>query len=413
MARLPLTWRSLSLAAAAVLMSAYTAFSAPLQGDYPGPFCRGCDRAAPPIDALAGGHIATFFHTQPVMGPFTLLLRAPVVAIARAAGGGQLSQYRLGDFACLLLVAALLSLPVSRMPQWRWRWPMQALVLGLVLVGPMTMRALWWGHPEEIVGGALCVAAVLLAWDARPLAAGIALGLAVATKQWGLLAIVPTLIACSRERKRLLGAAALVAVVLIAPMLAGDPSLFLWQALHAGVVSGSGSTAGVTPTNIWFAYGAQVGAVAGPGGGTTYGIPSSLAAVTHPVAIAVGVGIPLLLWSRLRGASAADLLMLFALVMLLRCLLDPLAASYHHVPFLVALAASEGLRGRGLPILSVLSAAALWILAHEIAPIGNAVLLNLTYLAWALPMAGFLLVRCYLVRAEPRSAHRLQVHAAR
>ena len=118
------------------------------------------------------------------------------------------------------------------------------------------------------------------------------------------------------------------------------------------------------------------------------------------------------MWRRLRGARSADLLMLFALVMLLRCLLDPLAASYHHVPFLVALAASEGLRGRGLPILSVLSAAALWVLAHEIAPTGNAVLLNLTYLAWALPVAAFLLVRCYLVGATPRRARRLQAHAA-
>ena len=105
----------------AVAASSYAAFSAPVGADYPGPACKGCDFAGPPINALASGHLTRFFETQPFMGPFTLLLRAPVVAVARLAGGGELSQYRLGALICLLLAAALSGVLLAGMPPRRWR----------------------------------------------------------------------------------------------------------------------------------------------------------------------------------------------------------------------------------------------------------------------------------------------------
>lgn len=397
------TVRGAALAVVAIAAAAYTALRSPLGGDYPGPFCRGCDRTAPPLDALASGHIAQFFHTQPVMGPFTLLLRAPVVALTRLAGGGQLLQYRLGDLVCLLFAAALAGLVVSLVPQRRCRWLLQALLLALVVAGPLTAKALWWGHPEELVGGVLCVCAVLLASRDRPLLAGLVLGLAIATKQWGLLAIVPTVIACRRNRRGLLAASACVAAVLMVPMLIGDPSLFLWQALHTGIVNSGLKTSGVTPTNIWFAWGREVGQFVGSGGGTSYGIPTALAEITHPLAIVVGVGLPLLFWRRFQNATTADMLMLLALVFLIRCLLDPLSLSYHHVPFIVALAASESQRRRGIPSATLVSTAALWVLSRWIAPTGNAMLMNEIYLLWGLSLAAYLVVCSYMLgRSTPR-----------
>jgi hypothetical protein len=86
----------------------------------------------------------------------------------------------------------------------------------------------------------------------------------------------------------------------------------------------------------------------------------------------------------------------------MRCLLDPLTVSYHHAPFFVAIAASEGLRRRGLPVVTVVSAAALWAIAHWVAPTQDAALLNATYLAWALPVAGYLALRCFLPNAQLR-----------
>jgi hypothetical protein len=248
----------------------------------------------------------------------------------------------------------------------------------------------------------LCACAVLLASRGKPLLAGLTLGLAIATKQWALLAILPVLVVCERDRLRLLAVAAGVAALFIVPMLIGDPGLFLSQNLQAGLALSGAHTAGVTPTNIWFAYGKEVATVIGSGGGTGYAIPAALSAITHPLALAAGLALPLLFWRRFPRPTAADALMLLALVFLMRCLLDPLTVSYHHVPFFVAIAASEGLRRRGLPVVTVLSAAALWAIAHWVAPTQNAVLLNAIYLAWALPVVGYLAFRCFLPNAQLR-----------
>ncbi len=54
------------------------------------------------------------------------------------------------------------------------------------------------GIPEELLGGVLCVVAVLLAARERPLWAGLASGLAIANKEWALLAVGPVLFALPR-----------------------------------------------------------------------------------------------------------------------------------------------------------------------------------------------------------------------
>jgi hypothetical protein len=397
------TLRGWGLIAVALGASLFAAFDSPVGADYPGPTCKGCDFAGPPINALAGGHLTRFFETQPFMGPLTLVLRAPVVAVTRLFGGGLLIQYRLGALACLLVAAALTAFLVAQVPARRWRWPLQASLLVLILAGPLTVKTLWWGHPEELVGGLFCATAVLLASRGRPVFAGLLLGLAIATKQWALLAVIPVLIVCDRDRVRLLAVACGVGALLLLPMLIGDPSRFLYQNLHAGLALSGTTSAEVTPTNIWFAYSRQVAVLLGRG--ADYGIPTRLSELTHPLALTVGVAISLLFWRRFRQATAADALMLLALVFLLRCLLDPLTLSYHHLPFFVAIAASEGLRRRGFPVVTVVSAAALWVISHPVAATGDAWLLNECYLAWALPLTAYLTVRCVLPGARLRRPH--------
>src|SRR5207302_1694865 len=89
---------------------------------------------------------------------------------------------------------------------------------------PLTLPALELGHPEELLGACLLIAAVLLAGEegsrSRPLLAGAALGLAIANKQWALLAAGPVLLATPPAlRLRCGAAAAAVAAAVLVPLL--------------------------------------------------------------------------------------------------------------------------------------------------------------------------------------------------
>jgi hypothetical protein len=97
-----------------------------------------------------------------------------------------------------------------------------------------------------------------------------------------------------------------------------------------------------------------------------------------------------LLYARRRGrGNPDDLLELVALLFLLRCMLDPVALSYHHAPFLVALIAYEALRRR-VPVLSAYTIAAVLLMNELVVPSGNPGLINAVYLAWSIPLAGAL-----------------------
>jgi hypothetical protein len=166
------------LAAALVGGAALLAARAPLGGDYPGPTCDTCDYPGPSIAALAHGDLHGFFAQQPVMGSASLLLRAPAAALVH----GELWQYRVGALLCLLVLVGVALLLAGAMAQRGRSWALQALVAGLAVCGPLTAQALRWGHPEELMGAGLCVAAVLLAGRGRAAPAGVVLGIALATK---------------------------------------------------------------------------------------------------------------------------------------------------------------------------------------------------------------------------------------
>ena len=392
-------------AVTALAAAAWLAAGAPLGADYP-------HDGGPPIRALLDGDASAFFAQQPLMGTFSLLLRAPFAALSSLGDGSELLVYRLGSFACLL-AAALLAVYLFRLMGERGQ-PLLArvTVAALCLLNPMTADALRWGHPEEMLAGALCVAAVILAAHRGWLAAGIVLGLALSTKQWAVIAVIPALLAARRDRIRLLGAAAGMAALLTLPLVLGDPGEFIVRNQSA-LIAGTD----IPSVSVWWPLADTTERTVFDGVERvtvqSYSLPSWLFPVTHPLIVLMPLPLGFLFWRRRRELRAEDALGLLALLFLLRCVLDPVNIGYYHVPFLLALGAYEGLRRRGLPVLTMLAATALWITFAHVQELRDEWLTWGVYMAWSLPLAGLLTVLVLAPRSRERLSGRFGRHARR
>lgn len=382
-------WFALASMLGLVGASLYLALTAPLGADYPGPPCDVCDFAGPPIESLSRGEVGEFFSLQPVMGSVSLVLRAPFVALARVLGGGEKLGYQLGALACLLLAAGFAWLLMRAMARRGQSRAAQVVVAALVIGGPLSVQALKWGHPEELLAAGLCIGGVIAAVRQRPTLAGVLIGLAFATKLWAWLAFLPALmVVATGARLRFCAFAAGVAALLVVPMFLGDPGRFMDQIHHYGVPGN-----GLTPTNVWWVYGHEAGeAISSERTMTGYALPALIGRLSHILVVVVALGLTALYWWKRRDREPIDVLQLVALIFLLRCLLDPLTYSYHHIPFFVALVAYEGLRRRGLPWVSLVVAGFVLYMTKEVAPEAwhDPTVLNRWYLAWSIPVAAYL-----------------------
>ena len=370
---------ALGVVLAAALVSAGTGLGV----DYAGPCWVGVDAASPSIEALVAGNFHAFFAQQPMMGGFSLFARAPFAAFSGLDHHHELlSEYRLGAFPCVLSLGVL-GLVVDRMMERDGRpWTARVLAIGLVMAGPSTFKTLLWGHPEELLATALAVGG-LLAARRRPLLAGLLLGLAVATKQWALLAVVPALAVATEQRVKLLAVAAGAAAAFILPMAIGDFHRFMAQTHMAGAAG-----PGVTPSSVWWPFGHISGSQVESGEVIkSYAIPHWMGSLAEPLVMAIALALSVAYWRQRAEHDPADALGLFAAIMLIRCMLDPMAISYHNGAFFVALATFEARRSRGLPYLTLAAGAGLLLTSH-LAPHPD--LLNAVYLAWSVPLAAFL-----------------------
>jgi hypothetical protein len=219
------------------------------------------------------------------------------------------------------------------------------------------------------------------------------LGAALATKQWAALAVLPVLIAApAGTRVRLAVTCVALAGALTLPMLAGDPGRF--RAAQEMVSSGSSYLHTVTASNVWWAFSTPSTDIGIDGFGqettvTQFSLPNDVGRVLHHGVIVLALVLCFLYARRRRPGlgNPDDLLQLVALLLLARCMLDPLTFSYHHVPFLIALLSFEALR-RQLPVLSAYSIAALLLMNEVIVPTGEPWLINAFYLAWTIPLAA-------------------------
>jgi hypothetical protein len=341
--------------------------------------------ALPSVAALLHGNAQGFLDHLPAYGG-SLVIRAPFAWFADALGGGELAVYRALAVPCLAAAAWLGVSLWSRLARPGRAAGLAAwAALAVVVVNPVMLPALRIGHPEEILGAVLCVAAVLAALGDRPVLAGVLLGLAVANKAWAIFAIVPVLVALEERRFLALSAGAAVAGVILVPTLIGGST--------AGRVTGPTGDAGdiFQPWQIYWFLGDHAGTVMGLSGekpGFRTG-PGWVAGVAHPLVVAV----PLLVAAAaaaLRRVSREQALLLLALCMLLRCVLDPWNTAYYHLPFLFALAAYEVAVRRRAPAGALAATAAVYLgmttAEGHVSPEVQAAL----YLAWTLPTCAAL-----------------------
>jgi hypothetical protein len=351
--------------------------------------------AAPPFAALTRGDVVGFLQAAPAYGG-SLVLRAPFAGVTAWLGGGELAVYRAVSIPCLLAGAALGVVLARRSPRHGW------LVLALATANPIALRALEIGHPEELLGGALCVGAVIAAAGSRGLLAGLLLGLALATKAWSVLAIGPVVLALAPgARLRALGVAGAVVAAVYAPLLAAGSV----AAIGAGVRT-TGSVIFQPWQVFWFLGEPGLVVIGGDGFPKPDGWrtpPGWLAALTHPL-IAILVIPASVVWAAVRRPQGEEVLLLLALLFAARCLLDPWNNVYYGLPFLLALLAWEALRRpAGPPVLTLGATAAAWASFEWLPRVLGPDAQSLAYLAWMLPLC-MLLVRSALPASSRSSA---------
>jgi Glycosyltransferase family 87 len=337
--------------------------------------------AEPSLQALRDGDWMGFLELAPAYGG-SLVLRAPFALLPDLWGGGGDALFRSMAVPCLL-AGAILAVALWQ----RAGTPLAAWVaLVLVAANPLTLRALEVGHPEELLGGVLCVAAALLAGRDRAVLAGVVLGLAIANKAWAVLAVVPLLAILTSHRPRFLVAAGASAAIVMLPLaLAGG-------AVEEGAAVARTSGDIFQPWQVWWFLGESGHLVVGTFGdkpGYRVG-PEWLTGMAHPLVVLIPVAVSLALLRKLRNRPWHDGLLLLAFALLLRCLLDPWNVSYYALPFLLALIAWEVHAARRPPVLSMAATFLCWLtlvwLTTRVHPDVQAV----AYLAWSVPLAALM-----------------------
>jgi hypothetical protein len=355
--------------------------------------------AEPALQALRAGDWVAFLEQAPAYGG-SLVLRAPFAFLPDLWGGGDLALFRSMAVPCLL-AGSFFAVGLWTRARNLGHTPLACwIALLLVAANPITLKALEIGHPEELLGAVLCIAAALAAGRDRAVLAGVLLGLAVANKPWAVLAVVPVLAMAGGGHLRLLAAAGVATAIVMIPL-----------ALAGGAVSEASQVARTSgeifqPWQIWWFLGEHGQVVVGNFGekpGYRAG-PEWLGGIAHPIVVLIPALLSLALLPRLRRGPWHDGLLLLALVLLLRCVLDPWNISYYAIPFLLALVTWELHAERRAPVVSLAATLLCWLtlvwLTTRVSPDVQA----LAYLAWSVPLAGLLGAHLLGLRVRPSGA---------
>jgi Glycosyltransferase family 87 len=340
------------------------------------------------VEALMAGHLHAFLTLVPVYGGSTLL-QAPASMLGGALGGLD-GAYRLGALFCVGTLVVLV-LALARVQRLDGRSPLvRCLLIGVLLANPAGDWAVKEGHPEEIMAAVGCVGGMLLLVDGRVVAGAILLGLAAASKQWAILTLPLALAAAPRHRPRGCAAAAASALALTAPMLL----------VNAGKVVASNTGLSAAPSifhiqQLWWTFHLYYMRPLGGPSSTIFG-PAPIALVANYSHILIGVLAALLggaFWWRRERVQPTDALLMLALVLLIRCMLDPWNVVYYQFPFIVALASWEVASHRRAPVFALATSVLVWSSFRSVPFTASADVANFFYITWALPAAMLMLCR--------------------
>jgi hypothetical protein len=351
--------------------------------------------AWPAYKLLMAGDVHGYLAHLPGYTGFVLTIGGPAAFLAGLIGGHETAAYRLSVLPALIALAWLaVVLTRHALDNGLKGWP---LVLLLTAAGPLVLRAIVDGHPEEVLATAAAVGAVLTARAGRPTAAALLLVGAVVAKQSAILAVGPALLAAPVGHRRL---AVIGAEMLVHPMA-------------RGTLTSTGNL--FHPQQIWWPFGVEPPASFTEAGHGLKTSPEWLRPITHPLIVAIAVPLSLAWWRR-PNRNLDDALALLALLFLLRCLLDPWNLGYYHLPLVTALIAWEVRRGRDWPLLGLAVSAATWFtFVMNDGRVSDRPFY--IYMAWALPLLVLLARHLYVARAplpyrrpwpvDPTSAGRL------
>jgi Glycosyltransferase family 87 len=344
--------------------------------------------AEPALRALREGDVGGFLTLAPVYGG-SLVLRAPFALLPNVWGGGDLALFRSVAIPCLL-AAAVLGVFLWRRGRALGRSSATCWIALLLVAGnPVMLRGLEIGHPEELLGGVLCVAAALAAGDRRPLLAGVLLGLAMANKPWAVFAAVPLLAILPDRRPRMLAAAGATGLIVMLPLLLGG------SAVQTTTAAAQDVSVIFQPQQLWWFLGEHGETVTGVYGSYPdhRNIPGWLVGHARQLVVLVVLGASLLLLPRVRRRGWPDGLLLLAFALQLRCLLDTWNVSYYAVPFVIALVTWELHAFRRPPVLSLAVTLCAWFTLVWLPVYAHPDVQALAYLAWSVPLTVLLAAR--------------------
>jgi len=394
---------TLPVIAVAVLAAALVLFSGSRDPYWSGDFL---DEAWPAYVALEADGLHGLLARTPAYSGFVTLVGAPATLLVDALAGvdhlgrGMTAVFRLTALPGLVMLAVV-GVLLGGESRRRGARPLEwGLVVALAAGSPIAYQALLYGHPEDLLAAAGSVLAVLAASHGRPLLAGTLLAAAIATKQWAVLAVLPTMLAAPRGAWRVAAIAATGAALVLVPLALAAP------ASHAPLIT---SGALFHPHQVWWPFGVPAPAEFTAAGHGELTAPTWLPAIPHPLIVALALPLAALWWRR-PSRNPADAFALLALVFLERCALDPWNLVYYHLPLVLALLAWEVRSGRRLPLLTLVTTAAVWLsfVTYD-ARTGYGPFL--TYFAWVLPLAGYLAWALYGATAAKRVARRVPAPA--
>ena len=349
--------------------------------------------AWPSYATLTHGHVLAFVRQGPTYVG-SLILRAPFAMVPVIWGGGKRAVYFASALPCMFALALfcmwLAALPRRRRPI---RPASRISPIFWCICNPITIIALFGGHPEEILGAVLCVSAVILAAKGRAGIAGLLVGLAVINKSWALVAVPVVFAVLPRARRR--AAIALVAsvgVVLIPVTIA--------RAQPGANAGGIGGSIGASPIGTIFNP-AQLLWWFGPNAWISQHARAGI------LVVAVIAALPY--WSGearpggSAGGSARRRPVATRVLFLARAALDPWNNVYYHLPFLYALIAYELSSGR-MPLLTILYTLLLLLTV----PVGGVTHMTgdaraASYAIVVVPTFAWLAAKIYLPAGLPRA----------